>query len=99
MVVNGAAGGMRQAEYSLKKPSELTLAERAAWREFVAADPALGSPYFALEFAQCCEEARSRLSVDLIEYLWVFWSRLVGPCDWFLSCTACAYADYLPHFR
>lgn len=65
--MNGAAGGMRQAEYSLKKPSELTLAERAAWREFVAADPALGSPYFALEFAQCCEEARSDTRV-LVEY-------------------------------
>lgn len=49
---------MAQAQYELVKPSELLPADRTAWREFVAADPALGSPYFALEFAECCEEAR-----------------------------------------
>jgi CelD/BcsL family acetyltransferase involved in cellulose biosynthesis len=43
----------------LKKPSDLSEAERDAWREFVSADPALGSPYFTIEFAECCEEARS----------------------------------------
>lgn len=46
-------------EVELKKPSELAADERAAWAEFVADDPALASPYFALEFAECCEEARS----------------------------------------
>jgi CelD/BcsL family acetyltransferase involved in cellulose biosynthesis len=46
-------------QVELKKPSELTDEERGAWREFVAANPALGSPYFCLEFAECCEEARS----------------------------------------
>lgn len=50
---------MAQLSFALEKPSELTASERAAWREFIAANPALGSPYFALEFAECCEEARA----------------------------------------
>jgi len=50
---------MPAIEVSQKRPSELTASEQDAWRMFVLADPALGSPYFALEFAQCCEEARS----------------------------------------
>jgi CelD/BcsL family acetyltransferase involved in cellulose biosynthesis len=49
-----------------KRPSELTQAEREAWRAFVEADPALGSPYFALEFAECCEEARDDTRVLVI---------------------------------
>jgi len=50
---------MVQMAYELVRPSELSLADRAAWRDFTACDPTLGSPYFSLEFAQCCEEARS----------------------------------------
>lgn len=50
---------MNQGETELKRPSELTAAEREAWQAFVAADPLLGSPYFAPEFAECCEEARA----------------------------------------
>ncbi|MCR9267898.1 MAG: GNAT family N-acetyltransferase [Alphaproteobacteria bacterium] len=46
-------------QVELKKPSALTTAEREAWRAFTDADPALGSPYFTYEFAECCEEARS----------------------------------------
>lgn len=49
-----------------KRPSELNAAEIEAWRAFVAADPALASPYFALEFAQCCEEARDDTRVLII---------------------------------
>tara|TARA_R110002073_G_scaffold6071_5_gene36681 strand:- start:5000 stop:6079 length:1080 start_codon:yes stop_codon:yes gene_type:complete len=49
-----------------KRPSELCPAERQAWRAFVAADPALASPYFALEFAECCEEARDDTRVLVI---------------------------------
>jgi CelD/BcsL family acetyltransferase involved in cellulose biosynthesis len=45
-------------DVELKRPSQLAADERAAWAEFVADDPALASPYFALEFAECCEEAR-----------------------------------------
>jgi len=43
----------------LKKPSELTPTEKQAWRAFTDADPALASPYFRLEFAECCETVRS----------------------------------------
>ena len=43
----------------LVKPSELSDAEREAWIAFTDSDPALASPYFRLEFAECCEEARS----------------------------------------
>lgn len=50
---------MTGLDVSLKRPSELSDAERGAWRALVAADPALTSPYFALEFAECCEEARN----------------------------------------
>lgn len=46
-----------QAE--LKKPSELSFAEREAWMAFTDHDPALASPYFRIEFAECCEEVRS----------------------------------------
>lgn len=49
-----------------KRPSELTLAEKQAWRAFVAAGPALASPYFALEFAECCEEAREDTRVLVV---------------------------------
>lgn len=49
-----------------KRPSELSAAEIEAWRAFVAADPALASPYFALEFAQCCEEARDDTRVLIV---------------------------------
>ena len=50
---------MPAIDVSVKRPSELSASEQDAWRIFVQADPALCSPYFALEFAQCCEEARS----------------------------------------
>lgn len=49
---------MMELAVELKRPSELTAAESGAWREFVKNDPALRSPYFALDFAECCEEAR-----------------------------------------
>ena len=53
-------------DIAIRKPSELGAAERDAWREFVAADPALGSPYFAVEFAECCEEARNDTRVLVV---------------------------------
>ena len=53
-------------DVTLRKPSELGQSERQAWCEFVAADPALASPYFALEFAECCEEARSDTRVIVV---------------------------------
>lgn len=46
-------------DIALKRIEELAEDERAAWGEFVAADPALASPYFALDFAECCAEART----------------------------------------
>lgn len=45
-------------DVALKKPSDLAADEREAWAEFVANDAALASPYFALDFAECCEEVR-----------------------------------------
>ncbi|RKQ95491.1 GNAT family N-acetyltransferase [Maricaulis maris] len=53
-------------QVDLKKPSELTGAERGAWRAFLAAEPSLASPYFALEFAECCEEARDDTRVLVV---------------------------------
>ncbi|WP_300526851.1 GNAT family N-acetyltransferase [Maricaulis sp.] len=50
---------MTQGDTKLIRPSELTSAERQAWQDFVAADARLASPYFAPDFAECCEEARS----------------------------------------
>lgn len=49
---------MSEVQYELVAPSALPAADRAAWRAFVSASAALGSPYFAFEFALCCEEAR-----------------------------------------
>lgn len=49
-----------------RKPSELTDAERGAWRAFVQAEATLASPYFALEFAECCEEARDDTRVLVV---------------------------------
>lgn len=49
---------MTDLAIDFKRPSELSSAETEAWREFVRNDPALRSPYFALDFAECCEEAR-----------------------------------------
>lgn len=51
---------------TLKRPSDLLPAEREAWYAFLDADPALASPYFALEFAECCEEARDDTRVAVI---------------------------------
>ena len=45
-------------QVDIRKPSERTDAERGAWRAFLAAEPTLASPYFAMEFAECCEEVR-----------------------------------------
>lgn len=56
---------MNQGDTELKRPSELTAAEREAWQGFVAADPCLGSPYFAPDFAECCEEARDDTRVAI----------------------------------
>jgi CelD/BcsL family acetyltransferase involved in cellulose biosynthesis len=56
---------MNPLEVTIKRPSELTDGERDAWHAFLDADPSLGSPYFALEFAECCEEARSDTRVVL----------------------------------
>jgi CelD/BcsL family acetyltransferase involved in cellulose biosynthesis len=44
---------------TLKRPSELSAIERGAWDAFIDGNAALASPYFRLEFAECCEEARS----------------------------------------
>ncbi|WP_394694467.1 GNAT family N-acetyltransferase [Hyphobacterium sp.] len=53
-------------EAELKKPSDLLTVEREAWVAFTDADPALASPYFRLEFAECCEEARSDTRVLVV---------------------------------
>lgn len=50
----------------LVKPSELSFAEREAWNAFTDSDPALASPYFRVEFAECCEEARSDTRVLVV---------------------------------
>ncbi len=50
----------------IKRPSELSAAERGAWRTFTRADPALASPYFALEFALACDQVRSDTRVAVI---------------------------------
>lgn len=50
----------------LKRPSELTEAERGAWAAFRAAGPLLDIPYFAPEFAQACEMARGDARVAVI---------------------------------
>ncbi|GJL96697.1 MAG: acetyltransferase [Hyphobacterium sp.] len=50
----------------LKKPSELSLAEKQAWGSFTDADPALASPYFRFEFAECCEAVRSDTRVLVV---------------------------------
>ena len=50
----------------LKKPSELSDSERQAWTAFTDADPSLASPYFRLEFAECCEEARADTRVLVV---------------------------------
>lgn len=42
----------------LKRPSEMTAAERGAWREIVEGCGTFDSPYFRLEFVDCCEAAR-----------------------------------------
>lgn len=49
----------RPVECELKRPSELTDAERGAWREITEGAAEFDSPYFRLDFAECCEEARS----------------------------------------
>ena len=53
-------------DVSLEKPSTLSSAERAAWRAFAAENPALASPYFTLDFAECCEEARNDTRVIVV---------------------------------
>jgi len=50
----------------LVKPSELTTSEREAWVVFTDHDRALASPYFRLEFAECCEEVRSDTRVLVV---------------------------------
>ncbi len=50
----------------LKRPIDLTGAETSAWRAFQAADPALHSPYFAVEFAQACGLARPDTQIAVI---------------------------------
>jgi CelD/BcsL family acetyltransferase involved in cellulose biosynthesis len=50
----------------LKKPSELSSAEKQAWVSFTDADPSLASPYFRLEFAECCESVRSDTRVLVV---------------------------------
>lgn len=51
--------GQNALSAALKRPSELTDAERGAWTDMLEATPALASPYFRPEFAECCEEARA----------------------------------------
>ncbi len=48
------------------RPSELTQAEIDAWRAFQNADPALNSPYFAVEFALACDQVRADTRVAVI---------------------------------
>lgn len=50
---------MHRMTAELKRPSELTPEERGAWIAFTDDNAALASPYFRIEFAECCEEARS----------------------------------------
>jgi len=51
--------GMKHLDVTMKRPSELTPLEKEAWQDFLDHNKALGSPYFAIEFAECCEEARA----------------------------------------
>ncbi|MEE2525099.1 GNAT family N-acetyltransferase [Hyphobacterium sp. HN65] len=50
---------MSRLSAELKKPSELSAAEREAWVSFTDHNDELASPYFRIEFADCCEEVRS----------------------------------------
>ncbi len=50
----------------VKRPSELTNAERDAWRAFQAADPNLHSPYFSVEFADACDQVRTDTQVAVL---------------------------------
>lgn len=59
----------------LKRPSELSQAERGAWEEMTD-DPVFDSPYFRIEFAECCEAARgdtrvlvAREGADILGFL------------------------------
>lgn len=51
---------------TIKRPSELSAAETGAWRAFQQADPALSSPYYALDFALACDQARSDTRVAVV---------------------------------
>ena len=57
---------MRQLSVFIRKPSELTDVEREAWNAFLDADIRLASPYFALAFAECCEEVRADTRILVI---------------------------------
>ncbi|MCC5997177.1 MAG: GNAT family N-acetyltransferase [Oceanicaulis sp.] len=48
------------------KPADLTLAEREAWRAFIAADASLASPYFSLGFLDAAAQARRDTRVLVI---------------------------------
>ncbi|MHA6289521.1 GNAT family N-acetyltransferase [Maricaulis sp. CAU 1757] len=50
---------MREWTARLETPSALAQAERDAWEIFRSEDSALDSPYFSLDFAECCEQARN----------------------------------------
>jgi CelD/BcsL family acetyltransferase involved in cellulose biosynthesis len=58
---------MTRLSVDIKRPSELSSLEQETWRTLCAANPVLGSPYFALEFAECCEEARDDTRVLVIQ--------------------------------
>lgn len=59
--------GMTRLNVEIRRPSELSQLERETWKALCAANPVLGSPYFALEFAECCEEARDDTRVLVIQ--------------------------------
>lgn len=57
---------MTRLSAELKKPSELSAAEREAWVAFTDVNAELASPYFRIEFAECCEEVRSDTRVLVV---------------------------------
>ncbi len=58
--------GVRNVDITVTRPSALDAAQSGAWRAFSQADPALASPYFALEFALACDRVRADTRVAVI---------------------------------
>ena len=52
---------VRDSKVMVLRPSELNSRQREAWSRFVQADPALASPFFALEYAESISQSISEV--------------------------------------